>query len=152
MAIPGSDEKNLELKVGAMILVALVLLVTFILLLGDWSLSPQKEVTVFFQNPGGLSPGAAVKVAGRKAGKIKEMTFIGQSGPVDPVTSKPALVKVLLVIDEPIYDALRTDAKFYVTTKGMLGDPFLEIDPGRATRKHNSKTPQIFHSRYQTAT
>lgn len=141
MTVPGSDEKNLEFKVGAMILVAVVLLVTFILLLGDWSLEPQKQVTVYFQNPGGLSPGAAVKVAGRKAGKITEMTIIGQSGPVDPNTMESALVKVILEIDETIYDSLRSDVKFYVTTKGMLGDPFLEIDPGQSKARHNADEP-----------
>ena len=140
MSILGNDEKNLEFKVGAMILIALALLVTFILLLGDWSLEPQKEMAVFFQNPGGLSPGAAVKVAGRKAGKIKEMTFIGHTGPIDPATSKPALVKVVVEIDEAIYNSLRIDAKFYVTTKGMLGDPFMEIDPGHAKTAYDAKS------------
>lgn len=141
MSALGSDEKNLELKVGATIIVALVLLVIFILLLGDWSLEPQKQVTVFFQNPGGLSPGAAVKVAGRKAGRITEMTFMGQNGPTDPVTQKPSLVKVEVEIDETIYSALRSDAKFYITTKGVLGDPFLEIDPGTANSPHSEKQP-----------
>ena len=141
MTVPGSDEKNLELKVGAMILVALVLLVTFILLLGDWSLEPQRQVIVYFQNPGGISPGAAAKVAGRKAGKITEMTFIGRNGPVDPSTLEPALVKVTMEIDETIYDSLRADAKFYITTKGMLGDPFLEIDPGRSDTPHKTEKP-----------
>ncbi len=141
MTVFGSEEKNLEFKVGAMLLIALVLLITFIFLLGDWSLEPQKQVIVYFQNPGGLSPGAAVKVAGRKAGKIEEMTFLGHSGPIHPITHKPSLVKVVAKINKAIYNALRTDAKFYVTTKGMLGDPFLEIDPGRSKSPHDEKNP-----------
>lgn len=126
----GSDEKHLELKVGAVILIALVLLIAFILLLSDFSFKSKRELTVYFQNPGGLSPGAAVKAAGRKAGAVQEMTFIGQEGPTNPLTQKPAMVRVLIEIDEEIYRALRADAKFYITTKGMLGDPFLEIAPG----------------------
>jgi phospholipid/cholesterol/gamma-HCH transport system substrate-binding protein len=136
-----SDEKHLELKVGAMILIAMVLLITFILLLGDWTLQSQKRVTVYFQNPGGLSPGAAVKVAGRKAGKITEMTFMGQNGPIDPVIQKPSLVKVEVDINQSIFNALRADAKFYITTKGVLGDPFLEIDPGTSPMPHSEKQP-----------
>ncbi len=130
MNAPGSEERYLELRVGAMILVALAMLVTFILVLGDWSLKSKKEVAVYFQNPGGLTAGASVKVAGRKVGTISEMSFLGQTGPRNPMTGLPALVRARLAIDEEVRDALQQDAKFYVTTKGVLGDPFLEIEPG----------------------
>jgi phospholipid/cholesterol/gamma-HCH transport system substrate-binding protein len=33
-------------------------------------------------------------------------------------------------VQEDVVVALRSDARFYITTKGVLGDPFLEIDPG----------------------
>ena len=141
MPQPGSDEKQLEIKVGALILVALGILIGFILLLSDVSFKSKQELAVYFQNPGGLSPGAAVKVAGRKAGAIQEMTFMGQSGPVNPKDSKPSLVRVLIEIDEELYQSLRADARFYITTKGMLGDPFLEIDPGSASAPYDRKAP-----------
>lgn len=130
MSALGRDERNLEIKVGAMILVALVLLVTFILILGDWSWKTQKELDVMFENPGGLLAGAAVKVAGKNVGRITEMTFLGQTGPVHPISGKKVLVRARIAIDEEVYNALRNDVRFYVTTKGVLGDPFLEIDPG----------------------
>jgi phospholipid/cholesterol/gamma-HCH transport system substrate-binding protein len=130
MAAPGSDERHLELKVGALILVALALLVTFILILGDWSLASKEQLDIYFQNPGGLTSGAPVKAAGRKVGTITEMSFIGQSGPTHPVTGRPSLVRTRIEIDEDVYAALRSDARFYITTKGVLGDPFLELDPG----------------------
>ena len=132
MTALGRDEKHLELKVGAMILVALVLLVSFVLVLGDWSWTRKAQLDVFFQNPGGLSPGAAVKIAGRKVGIITEMTYLGQTGPKHPVTLRPTLVRVQIEIGETEAKTLRSDVKFYLTTKGMLGDPFLEVDPGVA--------------------
>lgn len=141
MSAPGGDEKLLELKVGAVILVALALLVTFVLVLGDFSFRSRKGVEVFFQNPGGLSPGAAVKVAGRKVGVITEMTFLGQNGPVDPTTKKKALMRTRIEIDDEVFAALRRDARFYITTKGMLGDPFLEIDPGASAQAVDPRTP-----------
>ncbi len=136
-----SDEKHLELKVGAVILISLVLLVIFILLLSDFSFKSKKDLVVYFQNPGGLSPGAAVKVAGRKAGAVKEMTYLGQTGPLSPINNKPALVKVLVEINEDVSNSLRKDARFYITTKGMLGDPFLEIDPGMSEYPYDTKVP-----------
>ncbi|MCP4606466.1 MAG: MCE family protein [Proteobacteria bacterium] len=130
MNAPGSDERYLELRVGALVLVALALLVTFVFILGDWSLKSKEEIEIYFQNPGGLSGGAAVKVAGRKVGTIAEMTFLGQTGPRNPITGIPSLVRTRISIEEDICQSLRKDAKFYITTKGVLGDPFLEISPG----------------------
>ncbi|MCK9460884.1 MAG: MlaD family protein [Proteobacteria bacterium] len=132
MTAGGRDERHLELKVGAMILVALVLLVTFVLILGDWSFGSRTRIDVYFQNPGGLAPGAAVKVAGRKVGTITEMTYLGQTGPLHPTTLRPALVRTLIEIEEDVAETFRSDARFYITTKGLLGDPFMEIDPGVA--------------------
>lgn len=141
MTTPGGDERYLELRVGAMILVAVALLVTFILILGDWSIQSQKEIDVFFQNPGGLSGGTAVKVAGRKVGRITEITFLGQTGPRNPMTGLPALVRARITLDEEVYNAMRRDSNFYVTTKGVLGDPFLEIDPGVSPAPLDSNKP-----------
>ncbi|MCP4675977.1 MAG: MCE family protein [Deltaproteobacteria bacterium] len=141
MNAPGSDERNLELRVGAMILVALAMLVTFIMILGDWSFKSKQEISVYFQNPGGLSGGAAVKVAGRKVGTITEMSFLGQTGPRNPMTGIPSMVRTRIYMDEEVCNALRQDAKFYVTTKGVLGDPFLEIDPGVSPVPMDSKEP-----------
>jgi phospholipid/cholesterol/gamma-HCH transport system substrate-binding protein len=141
MTTPGGDERYLELRVGAMILVAVALLVTFILILGDWSMKSQKEIDVFFQNPGGLSGGTAVKVAGRKVGRITEITFLGRTGPRNPITGLPALVRARVTLDEDVYDSMRRDSNFYVTTKGVLGDPFLEIDPGVSPAPLDSNKP-----------
>lgn len=143
MSAPGADEKHLEIKVGATILVALAILVTFVLVLGDWSLASREQLEVYFQNPGGLSSGAAVKVAGRKVGRITEMSYLGQSGPKHPVTGRPALVRCRVEIDESVVESLRADVRFYITTKGVLGDPFLEIDPGAAATPV-SRTKPIF--------
>jgi phospholipid/cholesterol/gamma-HCH transport system substrate-binding protein len=130
MSATGRDEQHLELKVGALILVALALLVTFVLVLGDWSLKTKHTIEVHFYNPGGLSGGAPVKVAGRKVGSISEISFLGQTGPVHPVTKQPSLVRCRIELEEEVLVSLRADARFYITTKGVLGDPFLEIEPG----------------------
>ncbi|MBN2341942.1 MAG: MCE family protein [Deltaproteobacteria bacterium] len=130
MAAGNRDERRLELKVGAMILAALIILVVFVLIISDFSFAKTEEVDIYFQNPGGLSAGVAVKVAGRKVGKVTEMTYMGQSGPVNPLTGRPCLVRVRMELEKTVFDSLREDAHFYITTKGVLGDPFLEIDPG----------------------
>ncbi len=132
MAAGNRDERRLELKVGAMILVALAILVAFVLIVSDISFAKTEQLDIYFHNPGGLSPGVAVKVAGRKVGKVTEMTYMGLNGPNNPLTGRPALVRVRMEVEKTVFDTLRSDAHFYITSKGVLGDPFLEIDPGVA--------------------
>jgi phospholipid/cholesterol/gamma-HCH transport system substrate-binding protein len=96
---------------------------------------------VYFQNPGGLSPGAAVKVAGHKVGTITEMTYLGQTGPRHPTTLRPTLVRTRIEVDEDDVETFRADVKFYITMKGVLGDPFMEIDPGVSPKPFDPKQP-----------
>ena len=43
---------------------------------------------------------------------------------------RPSLLRVRIEVDAEVYKSIRDDVRFYITTKGVLGDPFLEIDPG----------------------
>jgi ABC-type transporter Mla subunit MlaD len=79
MSTGNRDEKGLEFKVGMMVLAAMAILVVFVIIVSDISFTPRQDMVIYFQNPGGLSPGVAVKVAGRIVGKVTEMTYVGQS-------------------------------------------------------------------------
>jgi phospholipid/cholesterol/gamma-HCH transport system substrate-binding protein len=80
-----------------------------------------------------------VRIAGRKAGKVEEMTYLGRTGPKNPATQEPALVRVRISVEEAVALSLRRDARFYVTTKGVLGDPYLEIEPGSALEAFDAR-------------
>ncbi len=56
MNAPGSEERDEELRGGAMFLAELAMRVTGILVLGGWSLTRMIEVAVYFQNPAGGAP------------------------------------------------------------------------------------------------
>ena len=79
-------ERGLEIKVGAMILIALVLLGGFIFILGNFSLSDGYTVYASFRYSGNIHPGAPVKVSGIKVGKVKSVQFRG--GRVSAKTGK----------------------------------------------------------------
>ncbi len=66
-----SEARSIEVKVGALILVSLVLLGGFILMMGGLSFEKTYPVYVDFDNPGGLLTGAAVRV-GRREGRQRE--------------------------------------------------------------------------------
>jgi phospholipid/cholesterol/gamma-HCH transport system substrate-binding protein len=123
-----AQEKSIEVKVGALILVSLGILTAFILIMGGLSIEKKYELYVDFDNPGGLQPGAPVRVAGVKVGKVSELSFLG--GKVDPKTNRRTLIRAKIAVEDRVRESIHEDADFYVTTQGVLGEQFLAIDPG----------------------
>jgi phospholipid/cholesterol/gamma-HCH transport system substrate-binding protein len=120
--------RSIEVKVGLLILTAIGLLVVFILVMGGINFQPSYQVLVGFDNPGGLQPGAPIKIAGVKVGKVKGIEFYG--GKPDESGKPGALVRVVCQLEKQYQEHVHEDATFYITTMGVLGEQFLAIDPG----------------------
>ncbi len=114
----------IEVKVGALVLFSLALLVGFVFVLGDFSFSEGFEFKVEFENAGGLKPGADVAVAGYNIGNVKNLEFVEN-------TSNDAMnavvVQATLRVEPQYADAVRTSSEFFITTRGVLGEPYIEI-------------------------
>jgi phospholipid/cholesterol/gamma-HCH transport system substrate-binding protein len=123
-----SEARSIEVKVGALILVSLVLLGGFILIMGGLSFEKTYPLYVDFDNPGGLLSGAAVRVGGVKVGSVKDLEFLG--GNVDPKTGRRVVVRAQIAVEKRIENSIHQDAEFYVTAQGVLGEQFLAINPG----------------------
>jgi phospholipid/cholesterol/gamma-HCH transport system substrate-binding protein len=123
-----SEARSIEVKVGALILVSLVLLGVFVLIMGGLSLEKTYPLYVDFDNPGGLLSGAAVRVGGVKVGSVKGLQFLG--GKVDPKTGRPVVVRAEISVQKSVEGSIHQDADFYVTSQGVLGELFLAINPG----------------------
>ncbi|AWV89113.1 MlaD family protein [Bradymonas sediminis] len=120
-------ETSIEVKVGALVLFSLTLLVGFVLILGDFSFSDGFTLHVDFDNAGGLKPGAEVAIAGISVGNVQELKFQPTEKKEDP--SKPAVgVRATLRIDKEYADSLRVDNNFFISTRGVLGEPYIEIE------------------------
>lgn len=118
-------ETAIEVKVGALVLFSTALLVAFVFLLGDVRFGPQYEIHVQFETAGGLKPGADVAIAGIDVGNVRRVEFEKNE---DPDRGLPAVaVQTTLNIDEQYADAVREDSNFYITTRGVLGEPYVEI-------------------------
>jgi phospholipid/cholesterol/gamma-HCH transport system substrate-binding protein len=129
---PTGEPRSVEVKVGALILVSLVILGGFILVMGGLSFEKTYPLYVDFDNPGALQSGAAVRIAGVKVGSVKELRFLG--GKVDPKTGRRVLVRSQIAVEERVRDSIHDDADFYVTAQGVLGEQFLAIEPGSPER------------------
>ena len=120
---------SMEVKVGALILVAVALLVGFVLVLGDFRLSRQAQIDVDFTNSGDLKTGAPVKITGVTVGKIVAVKLWG--GRKDPQhQNKSVHVRVTLKMDPSALAMVHTDAQFLISTLGVLGEKYVEIEPG----------------------
>jgi phospholipid/cholesterol/gamma-HCH transport system substrate-binding protein len=120
--------RSLELKVGALILLSLALLAGFVILLGNFSLRGGWRIHVNFGFSGNLQSGAAVKISGIKVGKVEDVKFLG--GQEDPKTHKRVYVQVTAFVEDRVREAIRQNAEFFVNTQGVLGEQYLEIQPG----------------------
>jgi phospholipid/cholesterol/gamma-HCH transport system substrate-binding protein len=116
-------ETAIEVKVGALVLFSLALLVAFVLALGDFSFGDGFTFQVEFNNAGGLKPGADVAIAGINVGKVESLRFND-----NPTVSDSAVgVTATLSVDPDQADAIRQDSDFFITTRGVLGEPYIEI-------------------------
>jgi phospholipid/cholesterol/gamma-HCH transport system substrate-binding protein len=128
-----ASARSLEVKVGLLILAAIVLLAAFILVMGGINFQPTYELAVGFDNPGGLQSGAPVKIAGVKVGKVKQIEFAG--GGVDAKSGESLpLVQARISLEKRFQPAIHDNATFYITTQGVLGEQFMAIDPGSSDR------------------
>lgn len=112
-----------------LILVAVALLTGFVVVMGGINFQPTFTTYVGFDNPGGLQPGAPVKIAGVKVGKIAEIQFRGDAAEADAKSRMP-LVRVKALIERRYQKSIHDDCVVYVTTQGVLGEQFMAIDPG----------------------
>jgi phospholipid/cholesterol/gamma-HCH transport system substrate-binding protein len=122
-------ERGLEFKVGLLILASTAILVGFIFILGNYSLSSGFTIAVDYDYVGSLQAGAPVKLSGIKVGKVKAVELWG--GKQDPALGKRVQVRVTAWIEDRAADAIRGDAEFFINTAGVLGEQYLEVVPGK---------------------
>jgi phospholipid/cholesterol/gamma-HCH transport system substrate-binding protein len=120
--------KSLEYKVGLLLVVSLALLGGFLALLGNFSFRGGTRIKINYDFSGNLQSGAAVKISGIKVGKVEEVRYLG--GEVDPDTGKRVQVRVVAFVEDRVKESIRKNAEFFINTQGVLGEQYLEIQPG----------------------
>ena len=116
---------RLKRALPALVLLALVAGAVF-LLLGRKESPP--SYTVELDNAFGLTESAELRAAGVRVGKVKTLK-------VDPKTAR-ALVEV--VVERTDFGDLRKDATCSVEPQSLIGEYFLDCEPGRS----NAKLPE----------
>lgn len=106
-------------KVGLFMLVILAILGFFILRIEDISLSrgETRKINVLFDSVAGLDQKSAVRVAGVRKGKVSEINL-----------TPDGRAMVTLEVDGDV--KLRKGATARVANLGLLGEKYIELDPG----------------------
>lgn len=116
--------KKVELKVGIFVFIGLIILVIFVLMIGDFRIiNPGYEFKISFGFANGVKTSAPVRLAGVEAGEVKgiEISY-------DEKTKKPlVLLDVWVKKDAKI----PVDSRVWVNMLGLLGEKYIEIIPGQ---------------------
>jgi phospholipid/cholesterol/gamma-HCH transport system substrate-binding protein len=121
-----------EVRVGLFVIVAVAVLIFLILnASGDISFKPKRQLKARFMSAEGLRPGAEVRLAGVRIGRVDEVNLLR---PTDDPNEKR--VEVLLSVDSTvdgkrIEELVRTDSKAQLGSPSLLGsDKVITISPG----------------------
>ena len=115
-----------QLRVGAVIVVALIVLAFAVLKLGQAGnlFAKRYELVAFVPSATGLRTGGAVTVAGQLQGSIKDIVFL----PPDADTTRN--LKLVIEVNKGVSEQVRRDSRAKIKTLGLLGDKIFDISPG----------------------
>jgi len=115
-----------QLKVGLIVLISTVVLVTLLFLMTSASglgiLSHKLTITTYFENAAGLKTGGAVNLEGVTIGTVKGVTVVNSPD------RKLTPVKVTMKLNEKYAASLKKDSKASLSTVGVLGDTVVDIN------------------------
>lgn len=128
-------KRDLEFRVGIIILIGIIMLGGSLFWLRDYQLERNALlVQARFNDVGTLSVGDRVNVAGVRKGKVSDIEL----------TDNGVLVTMLLARDVP----LKTDTRFSIKNLGVMGERFVAVTLGKDTV--NVEPSHIFEGQYDT--
>lgn len=112
---------SLEAKVGLFFLAAIAIFVYVWFYVLDYTVREGYILKAKFRSVEGLSKDAQVQIAGIRVGKVKDIQF-------EPETGKAL---VIMQISDAYRQAVSEGSRLFLKTKGLAGDKYLVIQPGK---------------------
>src|SRR5688572_24928077 len=119
-----------QLKVGAVILVAIGILNVAIFKLGEAAnlFTKRNPLLACLPSATGLRVWGSVTVAGQLAGTVSAIDFLS------PDADTTRNLRVEVEIDQALQPQVREDSRARIRTLGLLGDKIVDISPGKIGR------------------
>lgn len=118
-------------RVGAISLAVLAAAAAAVVAFDSFDLRPGMEVEVYFAHLGHLEQGADVQVAGRVIGRIKDVRLVPARLAEEPGHPLHGVggVAVRTRIERRYASWVPVNGEFFVSSKGLIGQSYLEIGP-----------------------
>ena len=115
---------KLELRLGFFVLFGLIILIAFVLLIGDFKTwGNSYRVNIIFSFVNGVKIGAPIRFAGVDVGQVETLQI--QPQPQEHKTE----IKVVCLLRGNVQ--IPPDSVVWVNTLGLLGEKYIEIMPGK---------------------
>ncbi len=117
-------ERQMQIRIGLVVLVAMLLFVGFVLSVGQRSTLFQERYSLraYFTSTEGLAVGAPVRLAGVTVGNVTRVSF--SPNPQD------RRILLTLSVERRAADRIRADSVASIGTIGLVGDKVLDITVG----------------------
>ncbi|MBI1944416.1 MAG: MCE family protein [Deltaproteobacteria bacterium] len=123
---PPSEDRRRAVRVGLAFLAAVAVLLGLLVVTGPLAIVQGSTVKVDFAYCGPIKPGAAVRLSGVVVGVVRDVELLlGQ----DQAAGADRMVRVVATIEQRAMGAITEQARFYVTTLGVLGEHYLDVEP-----------------------
>jgi phospholipid/cholesterol/gamma-HCH transport system substrate-binding protein len=121
-------ERQMQVRIGALVLTAILLFVGFVLSVGKRSALFEERYSLWtsFSSTEGLAEGAPVRLAGVTVGNVTRISF-GRD-------LKDRRIVLTLSLEQRVRDRIREDSLASIGTIGLVGDKVLDITVGSADR------------------
>ena len=121
-------ERQMQLRIGALMLTAILLFMGFVLSVGKRStlFENRYSLSTSFSSTEGLAVGAPVRLAGVTVGNVTRIAF-GRD-----LTDRR--INLTLSVEQRVQDRIRQDSVASIGTIGLVGDKVLDVTVGSADR------------------
>ena len=117
------DKSGFEFKVGIFVFIGLIILIIFVLMIGDFRLiNIGYNFKIKFKFANGVKASSPVRFAGVDVGEVKEIKCL-----LIPAQNK-SIVKINCWVKNDI--KIPRDSHVWVNTLGLLGEKYIEVMPG----------------------
>jgi len=116
-----------RLRVVILALVSMLLFFGLLAYLADWLPENGQVYRVRFSYAGPLHPGARVRMAGQTIGRVSAVRLLDESERSD---DPGHLLEVRVVIRPEAVHLIGRKTRFVVTTRGVLGEHYVDVIPG----------------------
>lgn len=130
-------DDRITTRLGALVSVLLILAIAISLRKGAMVAGSTLSVRVYMDHPGKLRAHADVQLGGRVIGKVRSIRLVttNEARKSDHLLYPSGGVVMELILKTRYTDWVRLNSEFFVNTKGLVGEAYLEIAPPPATEE-----------------